>query len=144
MTSTGTGSQAERVAEVRDRVGEAIGEPSEITSDSPRATESIASVAMNGGSLPYAISEAVDETGRDAGQRRRGRAARTTGTPCVVALREDGGRQRRHRADRQVDARRDDHEGHAEGEDGGHGRLDADVEEVVGGQEVARQQPTWR
>ena len=47
--------------------GRRSGCPAEITSDRPRATDSMASVAMNGGSLPYAIEEAVDQPARDAG-----------------------------------------------------------------------------
>lgn len=53
MTRTGTGSQPPSVSpRCETESGKAIGEPSEITSDRPRATDSIASVAMNGGSLP--------------------------------------------------------------------------------------------
>lgn len=53
MTSTGTGSQPPSVSpRWETEPGRAIGEPSEMTRDRPRATDSMASVAMNGGSLP--------------------------------------------------------------------------------------------
>ncbi len=53
ITRTGTGSQPPRVSpRCETESGKAIGEPCEITSESPRATDSIANVAMNGGSLP--------------------------------------------------------------------------------------------
>ncbi len=53
MTRTGTGSQPPRVSpRWETESGKAIGEPSEMTRDRPRATDSMASVAMNGGSLP--------------------------------------------------------------------------------------------
>jgi hypothetical protein len=53
MTRTGTGSQPPRVSPRWETdSGKAIGEPCEITSDRPRAIDSIARVAMNGGSFP--------------------------------------------------------------------------------------------
>ncbi len=53
ITSTGTGSQPPRVSpRCETDSGRAMGEPWETTRDRPRATDSMASVAMNGGSLP--------------------------------------------------------------------------------------------
>lgn len=53
MTRTGTGSQPPSVSpRCETEAGKAIGEPCEITRARPRPTDSMASVAMNGGSLP--------------------------------------------------------------------------------------------
>src|SRR3954466_207617 len=86
MTSTGTGSQPPSVSpRCETESGKAIGEPSEITSDRPRATESIARVAMNGGSLPYAIRKPLTSPAAMP-VTTASRTAMTTGTPCDVAL----------------------------------------------------------
>ncbi len=53
ITRTGTGSQPPRVSpSTETESGKGIGRPWEMTRDSPLATESMASVAMNEGSLP--------------------------------------------------------------------------------------------
>lgn len=54
ITRTGTGSQPPSVSpSTETEPGKSIGFPWEMTRDRPRAMESIARVAMNGGSLPY-------------------------------------------------------------------------------------------
>src|SRR5690606_14895438 len=89
--------------------------------------------------FPVRHEDAVDQAGGDAGgdgqQHREDHGdARGGGAPG-----EHGGGQGGDRADRQVDARGDDDEGDTEGEDRDDRRLDADVEQVVGGQEVTGQ-----
>lgn len=85
MTSTGTGSQPPRVSpSLETESGKAIGLPCEMTSERPRPMESMASVAMNGGSLPYEMSAPLTRP-----QARPVAAASstaiTTGTPSLVA-----------------------------------------------------------
>ncbi len=62
------------------------------------------------------------------------------GGPAVVDVVLTGGhrRQYQHRADRQVDARGDDHERHADTEHQIDGRVHGDLRDVVRGEELAR------
>src|SRR5690606_25703190 len=86
ITSTGTGSQPPRVSPRWDtESGKAIGEPWEITRDRPRATDSMASVAMNDGSFPYDTRMPLTRP-QAMPVAMASSTARTTGTPAEVAL----------------------------------------------------------
>lgn len=85
ITRTGTGSQPPSVSPSRETdSGKAIGLPCEMTSERPRAMESIANVAMNGGSLPYEMSAPFTKPQAMPVTIAR-TTARTTGTPADVA-----------------------------------------------------------
>lgn len=86
ITSTGTGSQPPSVSpRCETESGKGIGEPCEITRDRPRATDSMASVAMNDGSLPYETRKPLTRPQAMPVAMARTTAS-TTGTPCEVAL----------------------------------------------------------
>ena len=107
---------------------------SEIAWARPRAATSIASVAMNGTSRPYAMSTPLT----------RPAPIPTSSAVMIMPTARSLGRQRRRphrrqrdeRADRQVDAAADDHEGHADRDHADDRRAQQDVDDVVGGEEL--------
>ena len=130
---------AQRVTEVRDRLREGDRAALRDHQGQTAAHRQHGQRRDERRQLPVRDQDAVDQAAGYAGGDREDhrdpdRDALRSGRPG-----KDGGGQGGDGSDRQVDARRDDHEGHTEGEDGGHGRLDADVQQVVRRQEVARQ-----
>jgi hypothetical protein len=90
--------------------------------------------------LRFGDQEPVERAPGDAGDQ-RAEDADASGGPAVAAdalhhLRGDHRGEHEHGADGQVDAGSDDHEGHADAEDGPDGDVLRDQREVAGGQEL--------
>ena len=101
----------------------------------PRAETSIASVTMNGTSRPYAMSTPLI---RPTPMPTSSAVKIMTNAPVRLGLqgRRPHRRQRDERADRQVDAAADDHEGHPDRDHADDRRADQDVDDVAGGEEL--------
>ena len=113
--------------------------PSESTSASPRTMPSVPSVTMNGFSdAPVDEHRAVGEPDGE----RRWRRTRARRARAARRRRDDGddAGEPDDRADREVDAARDDDEQLPEREHGDERRLEAEVGEVAAGEEVRREQ----
>ena len=104
----------------------------------PRAIPIIPSVAMKGGIPSLPTADAVGGAERRAAEQAGGDAG---GETVALVHHQRGGDARggQHRADRKVDAGRQDHEGLADREQRDHRGLDRDLEQVVEGEEVGRE-----
>ena len=103
---------------------------------SPRTTVIVPSVATNGLTPRYAISQPlVTPTSRQASEGADDPDG-NAGRPEIDHQRcADDARQRRHGADRQIEAAEDDREGHAAGDDADDRILLQDVDDVLVGPE---------
>ena len=110
--------------------------------ESPRAISSIASVVMNGGRLSLTTGSALIQPGRaadgDGDEQRHDDQRRAAQMQRVGEQRHDDAGQRDERADREVDAGRDDDERLADAEDAVVRDLAQDVDDVARGRETSR------
>ena len=119
------------------------GRPSVNSSAAPRAMLIVPSVTMNGGRPPQLISAPLTRPQREPGGERQRQRHRHRVTALQRGAEHDAG-QRDDRSDREVDAARQDHERHADGDDRVDARLLDDVDQVRDRQEVRRQDPQRR
>ena len=147
ITGTGTGPILPWPHQVKDGSKPEIGPPAANSSAAPRKADMPPSVTTKGGTLSRVIAMPCSQPHSDPDRDRRERrgdpavadAALSDGEAVLEPALGDGRRDQPgegdQRADRQVDAGGQDHEGHADRKQPGDRHLPHDVEEVDRGEE---------